>query len=185
MTHNDLKLNNILLRLDWQQAPETAVDSPFQTEGKDSQRVSSIIRLIDWEKYTWGDPAFDLGMMISSYLKIWLSSLAISTDIDIQTSLASAVHPLETLQPSIVALTKAYFAQFPQIIERRPDFLLRVMQFTGLALIKKILIMLQYQEPFGNIGICMLQVAKTLLCNPKQSIPTVFGTTAPELIQNS
>ena len=184
LTHNDLKLNNILLRLDWQQAAQTAVDSPGQTEGYHSVR-RSIIRLIDWEKYTWGDPAFDLGMAIASYLKIWLSSLAISTDIDLQTSLRLAIHPLQTLQPSIVALTKAYFAQFPQIIQRRPDFLLRVMQFTGLGLIKKILIMLQYQEPFGNIGICMLQVAKTLLCNPMQSIPTVFGTTASELIPNS
>ncbi|MEM9923004.1 MAG: phosphotransferase [Cyanobacteria bacterium P01_D01_bin.50] len=60
LTHNDLKLNNILLNRDWQQADE------------------NILRLIDWERLSWGDPAFDLGTIISSYLHIWLSSLVVS-----------------------------------------------------------------------------------------------------------
>ena len=170
LTHNDLKLNNILLHIEWEQALSKAEPSG-----------NSIVRLIDWEKFTWGDPGFDLGTIIASYLKIWLSSLVISTDIDVNTALASAITPLDAIQPSIAALTKAYFDNFPEIISRRPDFLRRVVQFTGLALIKKIRVMLQYQEPFGNIGICMLQVAKSLLCSPEQSIPIVFGTTASEL----
>jgi hypothetical protein len=29
----------------------------------------------------------------------------------------------------------------------------------------------------------MLQVAKTLLCRPEQSMPTIFGTAAAELTQ--
>jgi hypothetical protein len=40
---------------------------------------------------------------------------------------------------------------------------------------------MQYQKLFGNTGICMLQVAKTLLCRPEQSIFTVFGTPESEL----
>jgi phosphoserine aminotransferase len=41
--------------------------------------------------------------------------------------------------------------------------------------------MIQYQKTFGNRGICMLQVAKTLLGRPEQSIATVFGLEASEL----
>jgi hypothetical protein len=40
---------------------------------------------------------------------------------------------------------------------------------------------MQYQKLFGNTGVCMLQVAKTLLCRPEQSIYTVFGTVESEL----
>ena len=170
LTHNDLKLNNILLHIEWEQALSKAEPS-----------ANSIVKLIDWEKWIWGDPAFDLGWIIASYLKIWLNSLVISTDIDVETALRLATTPLDVLQPSIAALTKAYFGKFPEILELRPNFLLRVVQFTGLSLIKKIQVRLQYHEPFGNIGICMLQVAKTLLCHPEQSIPIVFGTTASEL----
>jgi hypothetical protein len=170
LTHNDLKLNNILLHNDWEQALS-----------KVEQSSDSVVRLIDWERSTWGDPAFDLGMLIASYLQIWLSSLVVSKSIDIEESLRLAMTPLELLQPSIAALTKAYLGNFPEILERRPHFLKRVVQFSGLALIQQIQAMIQHQKSFGNTGICMLQVAKTLLCHPEKSIPTVFGVAESEL----
>jgi len=170
LTHNDLKLNNILLHNDWEQALSNA-----------EQSSNSVIRLIDWERGNWGDPAFDLGMLIASYLQIWLSSLVVSKSIEIEESLRLAMTPLDQLQPSIAALTRAYLGNFPEILEHRPDFLRRVVQFSGLALIQQIQAILQYQKSFGNTGICMLQVAKTLLCRPEQSIPTVFGVAEAEL----
>ncbi|BBD70784.1 hypothetical protein NIES4072_71500 [Nostoc commune NIES-4072] len=170
LTHNDLKLNNILLHNDWE-----------QTISQAEQSNHSIIRLIDWERGAWGDPAFDLGMLIASYLQFWLGSLVVSKAINIEESLRLAMTPLEVIQPSIAALTQAYIGNFPEILEHRPDFLKRVVQFSGLALIQQIQAMLQYQKSFGNTGICMLQVAKSLLCRPEQSIPTVFGVSESEL----
>lgn len=172
LTHNDLKLNNILLHIDW----ERAVSKPEQPD-------SSIIRVIDWERAAWGDPACDLGTLIASYLQIWLYSLVTSNSITIEESLRLATTPLELVQPSIAALAGAYFQHFPEILERRPDFLRRVVQFSGLALIETIQATLQHQKSFGNTGICMLQVAKTLLCRPEPSIATVFGMSASELIR--
>ncbi len=165
LTHNDLKLNNILLHTDWQQSND------------------SIIRLIDWERSSWGDPAFDLGTLFGSYIQIWLGSLVISKSLSIEESLSLAVTPLEQLQPSITALTKAYLETFPEILEHRSDFLFRVVQFAGFALIQQIQAMIQYQKSFGNTGIAMLQVAKSLLCRPERSMPTVFGKDIVEIIQ--
>ncbi|MBD2451457.1 aminoglycoside phosphotransferase family protein [Nostoc sp. FACHB-152] len=170
LTHNDLKLNNILLHNDWE-----------QTISQAEQSSRSIIRLIDWERGTWGDPAFDLGMLIGSYLQFWLGSLVVSKAINIEESLRLAMTPLEVIQPSVASVTKAYLSNFPEIIKHRPNFVRRVVQFSGLALIQQIQAMLQYQKSFGNTGICMLQVAKTLLCRPEQSIPTVFGVAESEL----
>ena len=165
LTHNDLKLNNILLHTDWQQTDD------------------SIIRLIDWERCSWGDPAFDLGTLITSYIQLWLGSLVISKSLSIEESLSLAMTPLEQLQPSIAALTKAYLETFPEILEHRPDFLLRVVQFAGFALIQQIQAMIQYQKSFGNTGIAMLQVAKSLLCRPERSMPTLFGKAVIEIVQ--
>ena len=57
----------------------------------------------------------------------------------------------------------------------RPDFLQLVMQFSGLALIRAIQARLQHEKTFDNSGICMLQVAKSLLCRHQASIPTILG----------
>ena len=159
VTHNDLKLNNILVRNNWQDDHD------------------HLIRLIDWERSHWGDPAFDLGTIIGSYVQIWLGSLVISKSLTIEESLRLAITPLEMLQPSIAALTQGYLNTFPEIIQHRPDYLHRVVQFAGFALIQQIQSMIQYEKSFSNTGIAMLQVAKALLTRPVQSIPTIFGHT--------
>lgn len=165
LTHNDLKLNNILLSLDWQEAGD-----------------QNIVRFIDWERGNWGDPANDLGTLIASYLQIWLHSMVTGQSIAIEESLRLAATPLYVLQPSIRELVTAYFTNFPEILEHYPNFLPRVMQFCGLALIKAIQAQLQYEKTFGNAGICMLQVAKSLLCRPETSIQSIFGVEATELL---
>ncbi|MFS0517162.1 phosphotransferase family protein [Nostoc sp. UIC 10607] len=170
LTHNDLKLNNILLSLSWEEA---AFDQSSSDE--------SIIRLIDWERGAWGDPASDLGTLIASYLQLWLHSMMTSKTMAIQESLRLATTPLHLLQPSIRELITAYLTAFPEILEHRPDFLQRVMQFCGFALIKAIQAKLQHEKTFGNKGICILQVAKSLLCRPEASISTIFGVDASAL----
>ncbi|WP_026103333.1 aminoglycoside phosphotransferase family protein [Pseudanabaena sp. PCC 6802] len=174
LTHNDLKLNNILLHNNWE---------GILNKAEPEQSNHSCIRLIDWERSNWGDPAFDLGTLIASYLQIWIGSLVISKSISIDESLRLAMIPLDLLQPSIAALARGYLNSFPEISEQRPDFLIRVIQFAGFGLIQQIQAMLQYQKSFGNTGICMLQVAKSLLSRPQQSIETVFGVTESELTQ--
>jgi thiamine kinase-like enzyme len=177
LIHNDLKLNNILLPNNWQQANPTA------SEELKSDRIP--LKLIDWENSGWGDPAFDLGMLIANYLATWLGSLYISKSLDIRETLRLATIPLELIQPSNTALICAYLDSFPEIIDRRPDFLPRVLQCSGLALIITILSRLQYQKAFNNTGIFTLQVAKTLLCRPETSIQTVFGIEELKMIRPS
>lgn len=162
LTHNDLKLNNLLLHDDW-------------------KNQANSVRLIDWERCSWGDPALDLGMLVASYLQLWLSSLVVSQSIALEEALRLAMIPLDHLQPSIAAIAQAYLETFPEILQHRPDFLQRVIQFAGLALIQQIQGTIQYQKTFDNTGICMLQVAKSLLCRPAQSFSTVFGTVEPVL----
>lgn len=163
LTHNDLKLNNVLLHLEWE------------------QHQASAIRLIDWERANWGDPAADVGMIIASYLQLWLMSLVVSKETSIEESLRLAGIPLEQLQPSIAAFMQSYLQQFPEMNEE--NFVSRAVQFAGLALIQQIQAGIQYQKSFGNSGICLLQVAKSLLCRPEQAIETVFGCSQIELIQ--
>jgi thiamine kinase-like enzyme len=174
LTHNDFKLNNILIATNDQPATPSLAANYSQPQVE--------LKLIDWERSGWGDPAFDLGTVIGSYLIIWLQSLIVSRTMAIDESLRLATIPLEVLQPSLAALTKTYAAVFPNIVEHDPKFWQKVMQFAGLALIQSIQSTLQYQKAFNNTGICMLQVAKALLCNPESSIKSVLAIEIDELV---
>jgi thiamine kinase-like enzyme len=171
IVHNDLKFNNILLHKEWAQ-----FDQASPTASK------SMIRLIDWERCGWGDPICDLASLISNYLLIWLGSMVVDSSINLEDSLRMARTPLELLQPSISTLTQTYLSHFPEILEQRHDFLERLVQFTGLALLTQVRGRLEYQKILGNTGICMLQVAKSLLCRPEQSVLSIFGMSAAELL---
>jgi hypothetical protein len=169
LTHNDLKLNNVLLYRDWE-----------QSLSQNAPSSSNLVRVLDWERSAWGDPAADLGALIASYLQLWLNSLIITKNLSIEESVQLATVPLEKVQPSIAALTQAYLKNFPEILECRLNFLQTAIQFAGLTLIQQVQAEIQYQKTFGNMGIAMLQVAKSLLCTPKQSAPTVFGKAIAE-----
>lgn len=166
LVHNDLKINNILLDLNWEQTG------------------SSVIRLIDWERADWGDPAFDLGCILGSYLEIWLDGLFINNTLSINESLQLATTPLELLQPSLFTLIQSYLEGFPAIVTARPDYLDRAIQFAGLALIQRVEITIDEDRTFGNRGIVMLQVAKQLLCTPQAAMNTLFGSNFSQLINN-
>jgi thiamine kinase-like enzyme len=156
LVHNDLKLNNILV---WPASNDHS------------------IRLIDWEKANWGDPAGDLGMLVASYLELWLETLVVGAELSIAESLQLAIVPLENIQPSLRALVTSYLQTFPQIIDTQPHYLQRVLQCAGMSLIRRIEAIIQNSRRFGNQEIIMLQVAKQLLCSPDAFMNTVLGTT--------
>ncbi|MBD2250213.1 phosphotransferase family protein [Nostoc parmelioides] len=164
LTHNDLKLNNILIHSRW------------------NQLDNCLVRLIDWEACTWGDPAFDLGTILASYLKIWLESLVVDPTLELAESLELAMIPLEEIQPSLVALLQAYLQAFPMILEYHPHFLVRVIKFIGLALIHQIQDKMNNCKLFDNSHLYMLQVAKNLLTMPEQSILSIFGISEAEIL---
>ncbi|MEA5582215.1 aminoglycoside phosphotransferase family protein [Nodularia harveyana UHCC-0300] len=165
LTHNDLNLNNILIHSRWDQLD------------------NCLIRLIDWEACSWGDPAFDLGSLIASYLEIWLSSLVVDPSIELEESLDLAMTPLELIKPSLQALIRAYLNAFPMILEDNSNFLLRVIKFTGLALINKIQATINHRKYFGNNEISMLEIAKNLLTIPEKSVLNIFGLSELDIIK--
>lgn len=169
LTHNNLQFDNILVKTDPEQS------SPAQ------QPHTSMVRLVDWERCGWGDPIFDLGNLLASYLEIWLSSLIVDPDLEIEESLRLAVTPLEEIQPAMLALVRMYLQTFPEILASRSHFVPRVLQSVGLALLDRIEAMILEQKYFDNTGICMLKVAKSLLCRPQSSVLTIFGVSEVEL----
>jgi Phosphotransferase enzyme family len=169
LTHNDFELNNILI---WQ-----------NTSSQITKSDEKLIKVINWEKSSWGEPAFDVGTAIASYLLLWLRSLIAHPAIKFELSLQLAIIPLEAIQPSIVALTSSYINSFPKVLEDFPDFLIRVIRFTGLSLLYKVIASIQSFQGFDNREICILQLVKSLLCQPEKSFISIFGMTEVEFMK--
>jgi hypothetical protein len=167
LTHQDLKFGNVLLHRNW-----SRLTKPF-LQAQSAETDPPMLRLIDWEKAEWGDPALDMGFLIACYLRLWLKSLVVS-GLDLTEALRLASVPLEVLQPSLRALVRGYAAAFPEM-GRSLEFWQRAMQFAGYSLIRTLRVKALHFEPLGNVGICTMQVATSLLSRPDASIRSIFG----------
>ena len=171
LIHNDLTLDNLI------------IDTHIDLERDSAEIGSEHFKIIDWERIDWGDPAVDLGMVISEYVGgIWLGSLIAARHLDLNTMLRLAAFPLDAIAPSLRGLMRGYLSVFPEIISERPDFITRVVQFAGIGILNRLSYYVEHHYPFTNKSMCKLQVAKSLLCSPQQAIATIFGTTEAELI---
>ena len=122
LIHNDLTLDNFI------------IDRQLETNVTEIQLEQ--VKIIDWERANWGDPASDLGMVVAEYVGgIWLANLVVDRHLDINTMLSMAAYPLETLVPSLQGFLLGYLSQFPQIIVDRPDFIRRVIQFAEIGIL--------------------------------------------------
>ncbi|MCC5641378.1 aminoglycoside phosphotransferase family protein [Nostoc sp. CHAB 5824] len=158
LTHNNIHFDKILIPKHWEK---------LVTETQDSDK--SLIKLIDWEACSWGDPACDLGKAILGYFLLWIDSMIVHPAIEIKQSIQLATIPLEVVRPSIVAMTKAYISTYPKILEDYPDFLKRVIQFAGLGLIYQLLTEFQLQPEMAlSHQYLYFFIATQLLCKPEK-----------------
>jgi Phosphotransferase enzyme family len=167
LTHNDLTLDNFIV--------DPKVDADL------SNIEPAQVKIIDWESIYWGDPAADLGMLVSQYLGEWLNSFIPDPNLELNIILGLATCPLEKITPSLEGLLRGYLAAFPKILVDRPDFVSRIVQFAGISIIDRLTYYVEYHYPFDNQALCKLQVAKNLLCNPEKGIEIVFGNMKAEL----
>ncbi|NEO68991.1 hypothetical protein [Moorena sp. SIO3H5] len=157
LTHNNIQFNKLIIPKQWE-----------KLLSKINYSNRSIIKLIDWEACSWGDPACDLGKAIAEYFLFWLNSMIVHPAIEMKKSIQLAAIPLEVVRPSIVAIKNAYINTYPKILEDYPEFLKRVIQFAGLGLIYQLLTEFQLQP---DLGISHQQlyfyIASQLLCKPE------------------
>lgn len=158
LTHNNIQFHKIFIPRHWEK---------LESEIQDSDQ--SLIKLIDWEACSWGDPACDLGKAILGYFLLWLNSMIVHPAIEIKKSIQLATIPLEVVRPSIVAMTKAYINTYPKVLEDYPEFLKRVIQFAGLGLIYQLLTEFQLQPEMAlSHQELYFFIAAQLLCKPEK-----------------
>ena len=97
LIHGDLKFENLML---------SYADGPESPAG---------IRVVDWEVADVGDPRWDVGSMLQSWLTYWIFSMPSDGSVtDPEQLAARAQYPSEAMRPAIHAFWRAY-AQTMQV----------------------------------------------------------------------
>ena len=65
------------------------------------------LRLVDWETASPGDPLWDVGSALASYLWVWVRSIPRAPGLD-ERMARFAMHPLASMRPGIAALCSSY-----------------------------------------------------------------------------
>jgi hypothetical protein len=160
LTHNNLGFDKILVDQDCHQVLS-------ETENHET----SLIKIIDWESASWGDPACDLGSVIAGFFKIWLDSAIVDDAIEPINSLNLAEISFKEVYPAIIHTIKAYLESYPKILEKYPEFIHRVIQFAGLSLLHQTLTQVQLaKDDAFDYHWVYFHLFSKLLCYPEKFI---------------
>lgn len=134
----------------------------------------SDLKLIDWELACLGDPRWDIGSALASYLSLWLSSIPITGMADWNHSAQLARYPLGWVQPAIHSCWSTYVRR--RGLEAAADHLLS--GTVGFAAAR--LVQTAFESAHGSIRLTAsdrlhLQVALNMLERPQEAIASLLG----------
>ena len=132
-----------------------------------TQRRTRVL-ILDWELAGPSDPAFDVGSVLSEYLRVWVGSVPIVEPVDPGRLVARARHPLALMRPPMQALWSAY---------RHPGApaLRRVIELCAVRLLQTAVERTQgVNAPTAHV-ITLVQLADNMLRRPDEAAFALLG----------
>ncbi len=170
------------LRLDW--CPDTLIHSDIKFENfiaYPGPRSRRQLKLIDWEFAGQGDPCWDVGSVLSSYLCFWLTSIPITGEKPPDQFVTLARYPLVNMQGAIAAFWDAYIQQMQLDPVMAEIYLLRSIQFGAARLVQTAYEMALSANQLTSTMICLLQLSLNILQRPEDAITELLGIQSQEL----
>ena len=140
-----------------------------------SKTQKSRIKLIDWELFGLGDPAWDIGCVFSSYLTFWIYSLPLVKNISIDSIIRLSKNYLGEINISLNAFWKSYvkFSSIP--LNQINKLLLKSIKYCAVRLIQRI-----YESLFNKIeltshSIFLLQLSLNIFNKPTLALSNLLG----------
>jgi aminoglycoside phosphotransferase (APT) family kinase protein len=150
LVHGDLRWDNCL-----------AVPAP-------GARRRTRVVMLDWELAGPCDPAFDVGSVLSEYLRVWVGSVPIVEPVDPGRLVARARHPLASMRPAMQAFWSAY---------RHPGApaLRRVIELGAVRLLQTAVERAQgVNAPTAHV-VTLVQLADNMLRRPDEAAVALLG----------
>jgi hypothetical protein len=131
------------------------------------------LKLVDWELAVWGDPCWDAGAVLASYLSSWLLSCPISGETPPETVAHLGRYRLADMRRAAGAFWAAYDAGMAQA---GAVSLHRTMRFAAVKLLQFMVEDLQTSVVLTGRAVCLAQLALNLLKDPHESAEHFLAT---------
>lgn len=156
LIHGDLRWDNVLV-----------------LEGRGEEEAA--LRLVDWELADYGDPAWDAGCVLESYLAAWILSLPAESGLGSEQLVERAGHPLERIQPAVHAFWHAYSEAAEIALQDRLPRLERALRFAAARMVQTAYESArQERHPLPRV-LALLQVSLNVLASPGGAREELLG----------
>ena len=132
-------------------------------------------RIVDWELADIGDSAWDVGGMLQAYVCFWVTSMQFDASQTLAAVEASAVYPIERMQPSIRAFWQAYIGELMPDPDTADDLLIRSINYGAARMILTAYEALQYSPQVSPHALALLQVSLNILKEPRRAASQILG----------
>jgi Ser/Thr protein kinase RdoA (MazF antagonist) len=146
VVHGDLRWDNCL-----------AVAAP-------GSRRRTRVLLVDWELAGPGAAGFDVGTVLSEYLRLWVGSIPIVDPSDPGRLVNCAGHPLRRMQPAV----QAFWAAYRRSASDRPT-LRRVIELAAVHLLQTAVERAQSLTQASAHVLTLVQLADNMLRRPEEA----------------
>ncbi len=162
LIHGDIKWDNCLI----------------QPASDENGKSSPKIKVVDWELADLGDPLWDVGAILQSYLSYWILSMPTWPGATADELVARAPFQLEVFQAPINAFWNRYteVAQIPP--EQRKEALARSIGYGATRMIQTAYEALSFAAQMNASALYLLQVSMNILLNPGEATRELFGIPA-------
>jgi serine/threonine protein kinase len=135
---------------------------------------ASELKLIDWEFAGMGDPCWDLGSVLSAYLKLWIFSIPITGEVPPSEFAKLAKYPLAKMQGAITTFWQTYCQRMALSPGAADAYLLKSVRLGAARLIQTALELTSMGQLTSTI-ICLLQLSLNMLKMPEKAATQLLG----------
>lgn len=164
------------LRLEW--APSTLIHGDVKWSNVLVAAARPAVWLIDWEFTSWGDPAWDVGSALHSFLVDCIAHAATTADTPADAAAAFA-HALPRAHPEIRRFCDAYVRGRALGARTADAFLASAVLFAAVRLIQTAYESCERLEDVPRFAAGELQLALNLFARPEVARGAVLGLPAP------
>ena len=129
----------------------------------------------DWELADLGDPAWDVGAMLQTWLVPWIQSIPVAPGAAPRQLTESAGVPLPSMQPALRAFWTTYAERRALAADEREDFAERAVRSAGARMIQTAYESLATLQQLTPQMILLLQVSLNVLTRPQQARRELFA----------
>ena len=134
---------------------------------------ASVLKLIDWEAASPGDPCWDIGSALGQYLSAWVFSIPVTGAVPPERFPELALHPLEAMHPALRACWAAYVRALGEPDETAR--LIRTVRYAAVRLIQTALEAAQMTDQLTGPLVLHVQLAANMLTRPHEAAVHLLG----------